>query len=1153
MTDQVNERIGSYMGIKPDRIRNRLREMDFKSLFIEELGWSQPSNKRPTSFEVKQQEFSRKQVAELSGVVVFEVTSHDGEIPDAKMRREVHKVIAQLHHENILIFIDKQRTQCIWYWVKRESGKWHPREHLYVQGQPGDLFISKLAQIVFDLSEFDDQGNVSLIEVSRRVKDALDIERVTKKFFGEYQQQQLEFVELIKGIDDDGERRWYASVLLNRLMFIYFLQKKPPGFIDNGNLNYLREKLQWSKMQGKNQFFKGFLRLLFFEGFAKPQEHRSPEARRILGDIRYLDGGLFLPHRIENPAEYPKLDVPDEAFDNLFTLFERYSWNLDDTPGGNDNEINPDVLGYIFEKHINQKQFGAYYTRPEITEYLCHRTIHQLILNQVNEVSRKKFESLGDVLLGLDKLLCKRLLLEILPKLSILDPACGSGAFLVAAMKTLIDVYAAVIGKIKFLPKGDLSLWLEQTEREHPNIQYFIKKTIITNNLYGVDIMEEATEIAKLRLFLALVASAQKVDDLEPLPNVDFNIMPGNSLIGLMRVDDAEFEKRNSQGNLFRKSYREILLEKNRLIDNFRKASTYAEDLAATREHIAEKKREAYETLDEILADQFTKLGIKYEEATWDAGKGKQGKSSKRSIQIEDIESLTPFHWGYEFDQIFANRDGFDAIITNPPWEIFKPNSKEFFEEYSDVVSKKKMTIHDFEEHQGELLRDRDIRAAWLDYLSSFPHQSAWYRSSDQYKNQISIVNDRKAGSDINLYKLFTEQCFNLLRPGGLCGLVIPSGIYTDLGTKQLREMLFGQTRITGLFGFENRKMIFEGVDSRFKFVVLSFEKGGQTESFPARFMRHQVSELESFPGTNAIVIPTTLVKKLSPDSLSVMEFKSDIDVTITIKMLESPLLGEDIKGMWKIRFYREFDMTNDSDLFESTQCKGRLPLFEGKMIWHFDHQFAKPRYWIDERAGRKQLLNKSKAEKEKLAHQQFRMGFRDVAASTNERSAISTMIPPNNFAGNTMPTNGTDSTIELAELTCFVAVFNSFVFDWLIRTKITNHLNFFYLYQMPVPRLSAKDKLFKPIVTRAAKLICTTPEFDELAKEVGLKSHKDGVTDEAKRGRLRAELDGIIAHLYGLTEAEFQHVLSTFPLVPDPVKIAAHNAYRDYEKGLIK
>ena len=121
---------------------------------------------------------------------------------------------------------------------------------------------------------------------------------------------------------------------------------------------------------------------------------------------------------------------------------------------------------------------------------------------------------------------------------------------------------------------------------------------------------------------------------------------------------------------------------------------------------------------------------------------------------------------------------------------------------------------------------------------------------------------------------------------GGLAGIVIPSGIYTDLGTKQLREMLFSETCVTGLFGFENRKMIFENVHRRFKFVVLTFQRGMGTQQFPAAFMRHEVEELQVFPQRGAVKISVELVRKLSPDSLSIPEFKSETDLEIARKLL---------------------------------------------------------------------------------------------------------------------------------------------------------------------------------------------------------------------------------------------------------------------------
>ncbi|MGH7961143.1 MAG: Eco57I restriction-modification methylase domain-containing protein, partial [Candidatus Binatia bacterium] len=223
------------------KTRDLLQQFDFPTLFIEELGWSRPTSRKPETWTCNGVAFERRQIAELSGVVVFEITPQDGNVPDAKTRAAIHKDIAKLHHENLLIFLDPKRTQSLWYWTKREDGKSYPREHLYVRGQPGDLFLSKLGAMVVDLGDFDDTGAVAVVEVAARLKKSLDVEKVTKRFYREFSDQHLAFLELIQGIDDERQRRWYASVLLNRLMFIYFLQRK--YFLDNGNARYLQDKL----------------------------------------------------------------------------------------------------------------------------------------------------------------------------------------------------------------------------------------------------------------------------------------------------------------------------------------------------------------------------------------------------------------------------------------------------------------------------------------------------------------------------------------------------------------------------------------------------------------------------------------------------------------------------------------------------------------------------------------------------------------------------------------------------------------------------------------------------------------------------------------------------------------------------------------------
>ena len=173
--------------------------------------------------------------------------------------------------------------------------------------------------------------------------------------------------------------------MLNRLMFIYFIQKK--GFL-GGDQNYLRNQLTESRLRARDRFYQEFLCPLFFEGFAKKAEDRSAVINWLLGQVPYLNGGIFLKHEIEirQEQEGRETRIPDTAFEKLFDFFDAYQWHLDERPVRADNEINPDVLGYIFEKYINQKQMGAYYTKEDITEYICKSTIIPFLF----DAARKK-------------------------------------------------------------------------------------------------------------------------------------------------------------------------------------------------------------------------------------------------------------------------------------------------------------------------------------------------------------------------------------------------------------------------------------------------------------------------------------------------------------------------------------------------------------------------------------------------------------------------------------------------------------------------------------------------------------------------------------------------------------------------------------------
>ena len=574
-------------------------------------------------------------------MVVFEcpATGTDGHAPDYATRRKIQKQVAKSAHEHFIIYTDTEKTTDVWQWVKRELGKPDAcREHRYNRDeQSGESLIQKLQAIAFT---FQEEEQLTLFEVTGRVGAAFYAERVTKKFYDRFKKEHDAFLKFLNGIPDEDMQKWYVSVMLNRLMFIYFIQKK--SFLDN-NENYLHTKLTESQAKGTNRYYKDFLCPLFFEGFAKPEAERSREMKRLLGKIPYLNGGIFQKHQLET-LHGESIEIPDKAFEQLFSFFEQYQWHLDDRPLKNDNEINPDVLGYIFEKYINQKQMGAYYTKEDITEYISKNTIIPFLFDKAKKACKIAFE--GDasvwkllqedpdryiydaVKKGVDLDLpaeiaagiadipkrtdcwntltseeyalpteiwretiarrqrCKtvqsklangevidindlitynlnirqfaqdviencegpellRAFYKAITEVTILDPTCGSGAFLFAALNILEPLYEACLDRMQvFLDESTRKFkkfpQILEDIKKHPNRRYFILKSIIINNLYGVDIMEEAVEICKLRLFLKMVAQLEDVKRIEPLPDIDFNIQAGNTLVGYATYDEVE-------------------------------------------------------------------------------------------------------------------------------------------------------------------------------------------------------------------------------------------------------------------------------------------------------------------------------------------------------------------------------------------------------------------------------------------------------------------------------------------------------------------------------------------------------------------------------------------------------------------------------------
>ena len=762
-----------------------IAEADFKNLFITEMCWNRYHGQADIlPFLIDEVEYKMTTIAERNGfqIVTCAVTS----IPSSTICKKIDFKLRKYANDYV----------CIFYITGTEHNQWvapiktiDKRELVLIEyetANKADFLFSKIDSLSFEIGEI-----TTIVDVRERIHGAFSInsEKITKDFYTGFRKEHKAFADFITGIDDHIEvkdnrnKQWYTSVMLNRLMFCYFIQKK--GFLD-GDYDYLQHKLKWVRQeQGENRFFKsfyrGFLSDLFHDGLNAPLHDAVFEEK--YGRIPYLNGGMFDEHQLEH--DYANIDICDDAFVRLFNFFDTWRWHLDTRITASGKDINPDVLGYIFEQYINDRaQMGAYYTKEDITEYIGKNCIIPFLMDKTAEKYNKPFEADGFVwetlrnsgdkyiydavkkgysadwktriperisrgidtsvpnLLGrrsewntktsdefalpteiwretIERLQrCESILNKIhngdikhindfitynldirsfaydllhstedhlfvlnfckaLQTVTILDPTCGSGAFLFAAMNILEPLYEVCIERMQEFNAKNPELFkvelAEISNKYRSNIQYYIYKSIILRNLYGVDIMVEATEIAKLRLFLKMVAVVE-VDKraenlaLDPLPDIDFNIRCGNTLVGY--ATEEELNNDLASGDMFaNQEFREkIENELNSVSDAynlFKKVQLkQEEDLVAFKKAKFELKKRM-QILNEMLNQRMhAATSMPYDK--W-------------------LETHQPFHWLAEFYQIIKGNGGFDVIIGNPPYVVYTKKNSESGKAIADI------------------------------------------------------------------------------------------------------------------------------------------------------------------------------------------------------------------------------------------------------------------------------------------------------------------------------------------------------------------------------------------------------------------------------------------------------------------------------------
>lgn len=786
-----------------------------------------------------------------------------------------------------------------------------------------------------------------------------------------------------------------------------------------------------------------------------------------LGIDRGYNGNLFKPD--------PDIDGLD--LDDHWTAFFKHIGEYDFR-----DEVNVDVLGHLFEQSITEleririgglpareeptggapgtmrksaqrKRSGVFYTPPEFTAWLVRATVGELLDQRFADLRARRGLGDGPPMDADASRAHLRDCLAALREFKVVDPACGSGAFLIAAYDYLEERYHRLIADLDALKDADARALRDQ-----------VPDLILCGNLFGVDLSPEAVEITQLALWIRSARKGRTLADLSG------NIVCGNSLVDDPAIDPAAFD------------------------------------------------------------------------------------------------------WRQRFAGIFE-RDaaGFDAVIGNPPWERLKLQEREFFSLSSPHIAAAVSAADRRKQIERLKSADPELHERYLAASARADAVLGYARSSGRYP--------LTGKGDINTYMLFAELARSIVSPRGRAGLLVPSGIATDATTREFFQSLMSSKALVSLHDYENRKLHFPDVDSRFKFCTLVFNGTAlKTESADFVFFLRDVKQLEE--RKRHIPLTEADLALFNPNTRTCPIFRSRKDAELTRRVYRNvPILIDRNRkrggNPWQIRFLRMLDQTNDAELFKTAEelralglkldgnrwKKGKqvyLPLYEAKMVQAYDHRAAsvviergnwmrqgqtvetslvqhqnpeyvvQPRWWVD-RAAVVERLGETRAP----AH----LAYKDITSPTNQRTMIAAFLPECAVV-NTAPLVLLTDGLSIRKQCCLLANLNALALDFVARQKVGGlHLNFFIVEQLPVLPPGAYDakcpwhsrqRLESWISERVLKLTCTAEDMIPLAEAAGFEEKVHPWRAE-ERAQLMAELDAAFLHLYRLERGDVEHLLSTF------------------------
>lgn len=734
--------------------------------------------------------------------------------------------------------------------------------------------------------------------------------------------------------------------------------------------------------------------------------------------------------------------------------------------------------------------------------------------------------------------------------LTVCDPACGSGHFLLAAARRIAEEAARLNA-----PDGN----------PLPEDYRHALRDVVTHCIYGVDRNPMAVELARTALWLEAYTPDR------PLTFLDHHLRCGDALLGVLDpkilengIPDKAYDELSGDDKSVVKAIKKANRDALKMIEKGRERATYSltldlngevdtdaiETLSDDTLEELQAKRDAYRIREgrisqsraRIAADLFVaafvlpktaanKDVIPTSQDLWLVLNGEATRHGVAAAAREAAQTAQAFHWWQAFPHVKA-KGGFDVMLGNPPWEMMQLDPQEFFAHRAPSIANaqhmaaRNRMIAALETENPSLFKEYVDVVRQTEALQSFVHESGRFPSSGFGR--------------LNLAYLFTELFLDAKATGGRSGFIVPAGIATDSFTQHLFSRI-ASGNLVSLVAFENEEFIFRGVHHSFRFCLLTLGAAMQAEFvFFARQTVHAEDQRRRFSLTQEEFA------LINPNTRTCPVFRSGRDAELTKKIYRRvPILwreGPSEVNAWNVQFLLMFMMNTDSHLFMEADGNGMQPLYEAKLMHQFDHRwatygaegvsrdvteleksspdfFVTPRYWVDSAEVERRFRDKEWS-------RGWFIGWRDVTSAHVLRTTIACVLP-RTAVGNSTPLMlfGKGTTPQL--IAALLGNLNSLTLDFVARHKVGgNHMNFFIYKQLPVLSPSFySDSDIEFIVPRVLELTYTAHDLKAWAEDLDY----DGPAfpwDPTRRAQLLAELDAYYARLYGLSRDELRYIL---------------------------